>query len=129
MSFTTKSEILKEELLKLLKNKYGIVKKINRNQRDGVYNIMIKNEDAQNFAHYLYDDCELAMPRKLEKAKEIFNWIRTKPKATSKRKAWSQEEDQYILNHSIEDSMKTLGRTESSIKNRLFRIKKSIKEQ
>ena len=128
MSFATKSEILKVSLLELLQKEFGIVKNINRNKRDNIYNIVIKNEDAQNFAHYLYDDCEVSMPRKLQKAKEIFNWVRTKPKVGS-RKAWLPEEDDFILNHSVQESMQELKRTESSIKNRLFRLKKAIKEQ
>lgn len=127
MSFTTKSEVLKTNLLELLKTEFGIVKNINRNKRDNIYNITIKNEDAQDFAHYLYDNCEIAMPRKYQKAQEIFSWVRTKVKTT--RRTWLPKEDDFILNHSVQESMRELNRTESSIKNRLFRLNKSIKEQ
>ena len=122
ISFTTKSEILKVELLKLLKEKFNIVKNINRNKRDNIYNIIIKNEDAQNFAHYLYDNCEIALPRKQEKAAEIFKWVRTKQKTS--RRAWTSEEDEFIKTHTVAESIVALNRTVSSIKNRLERIKK-----
>ena len=123
LSLTTKSENLKEEYCKLLL-KFGIEKNINRNKRDNIYNIMIKNEDALNVIHYLYDNCELYLERKYQKALETYGWVRTKPKAAP-RKKWTPEQDEYILSHTIEESMKYLDRTKNSIEMRLYRLRQS----
>lgn len=39
ISLTTKSEILKEEYLKFLQEELGVIKSINKNKRDNIYNI------------------------------------------------------------------------------------------
>lgn len=121
LSLVTKSENLKQEYCSMLLKKFGIEKNINRNQRDNVYNITIKNEDAIKVAHYLYDDNCLSLCRKNNKALEIFQWIRTVPKAPP-RKKWTPEQDEYILTHSVEESMEFLGRTKQSIRTRLYRL-------
>lgn len=84
ISLVTKSESLKEEFLKFLNRELNINKKVNRNKRDKVYNITIKNEDAVELAKKLYLDLEndLYINRKYTKAVEIQNWKRTVPKRT-----------------------------------------------
>lgn len=123
VSLTISSEKIKDEYEKLLINKFDIHKKINRNKRDNIYNISVMNEDAQKLCKYLYsDDDDLYIDRKLSLAKSILGWERTVP-ARPNRAWWDLEQDEFILNNSIEASMKKLKRTESSIKNRLFRLK------
>ena len=46
-------------------------------------------------------------------------------KVISKR--WNNDEDNYILNNNMIDSMKKLNRTDKSIKTRLWRLKKGCK--
>ena len=105
----------------MLFEKFGIEKDVHRNKRDGVYNIVVSNEDALNVIHYLYDDSTLYLDRKYQKALETYQWIRTIPKAPP-RKRWTPEQDEYILSHSIEESMEYLGRTKQSVKTRLYRL-------
>ena len=121
LSLVTKSESLKNEYCNFLFKHFGIEKNINRNKRDNVYNITLKNEDAIMVTHFLYDDNVISLDRKNQKAQEMFNWVRTKPKAPA-RKRWTPEEDKFILEHSIEESMTALKRTEKSIKTRLYRL-------
>ena len=121
LSLVTKSEDLKEEYCKMLLEKFEIEKNINRNKRDNVYNITIKNEDAINVIHYLYDNSTLFLDRKYQKAFEIYQWVRTVPKAPP-RKKWTPEQDEYILTHTIEESMNYLNRTKQSIRTRLYRL-------
>lgn len=121
LSLVTKSENLKTEYCKMLLEKFGIEKNINRNKRDNVYNITIKNEDAINVIHYLYDDSVLFLDRKYQKALETYQWVRTVPKAPS-RKKWTPTQDEYILTHTIEESMNYLNRTKQSIRTRLYRL-------
>lgn len=120
ISLVTKSEPLKTELLNLLETKFGIIKQINPNNRDNVYNITLKNEDAISFSEFLYKDSSIYMQRKYEKYIEIQKWVRTKPKISSK--SWSDYELEYIKTHSVEDSMIKLNRTKNSIKMRLWRL-------
>ena len=124
ISFCTKSEYLKKDYCVFLLSKYNIKKNIHRNQRDNIYNILVKNEEAIQLAQdlYLSSDSNLYLDRKYNIARDMQQWVRTRPKA-SPRKSWTKEEDDFILTHNIEESMQTLDRTHSSIKNRLFRLK------
>lgn len=122
ISLVTKSENLKKHYCTLLKNQLDIDKNINRNKRDGVYNIVIKNEDAILLAKYLYENSTLYLNRKYDKYNEILQWKRTKKKIIAK--SWKQEEIDFILNHSLEESIKELGRSKSSIQNKKYKVTK-----
>lgn len=99
--------------------------KINqRNKRDNIYNICIYKEDAQILSKVLYYKNCLCLKRKYDNSLEIENWIRPINMIISPKKSWDREQDIYILNHNIEDSMNELKRTKSSIETRLWRIKK-----
>ncbi len=121
ISLVTKSENLKNELLKLLKTHFNITKNLKRNTRDKVYNITLKNEDALLLSSFLYKDSSLFLNRKYDNFLNIMKWERIKEK--SNRRSWTKEEDGYILSHSIEESIIYLNRTKSSIKNRKTRLK------
>jgi DNA-binding transcriptional regulator WhiA len=71
ISFTVKSEKLKDYLVGVVERITGERKRLNRNARDNIYNIMINREKAQKIAEYLYySDC-LALNRKLKDVKKI----------------------------------------------------------
>jgi len=103
-------------------------KKINPNIRDNIYNIVITKEDAIKFCNEIYYEGCLCMDRKKEKSDIIKNWIRPydMKKIDFDKRKWSETEDNYILNHSIEDSMENLHRTKKSIKIRLIRIRNNF---
>lgn len=73
VSLVTKSEYLKDAYLDYIKTKFGILKNINRNKRDGVYNILIMYNNSKIILHDLYNNCEnsLFLNRKYEIAKNI----------------------------------------------------------
>jgi hypothetical protein len=71
VSLITKSENLKNEYLKFLYKKFGILKKLNRNKRDNVYNIIVKNKNAKELVKLLYDNDDLHLNRKYNKAMMI----------------------------------------------------------
>lgn len=71
ISLTTKSEFLKDSFLKFLYNNFNIEKHINRNKRDNVYNIMIKNDKAINIINEIYKDSSIHLDRKYNKYKSI----------------------------------------------------------
>lgn len=123
ISLVTKSENLKKSFLELLKKRFNIIKNISRNKRDGIYNIMVKNEEALLLGAYLYKGSKFFIQRKYESFLSISEWKRTKKKIN--RRSWTSEEDSYILSHSIEESMKYLNRTRASITGRMYRLSKT----
>lgn len=121
ISLVTKSDCLFNAYLEMLKRNFNLYKVVNKNKRDNCYNIVVKNEDAIALGEFLYNKASVYINRKYEKFLEFKNWKRNKKKVYSK--TWTPEQDNFILNNSIECSMQELQRTLSSIKNRLFRLK------
>ena len=123
LSFAIKSEDLKDELIMLFNTRFDIRKNVNRNKRDSIYNICLFDEDAITFAEFLYQNASIYMERKFQKYIQNKTWKRTKKKMH--QTSWSQYEINYIQTHSIQESMTVLKRTESSIKNKLYKLKQS----
>lgn len=122
ISLITVSDTLHREFTKFLKDELGMIRIVNRNKRDNCYIFSMFDEDAINFCNYIYKDAEIFLERKHKKYEENLLWKRTKKKVHSR--AWTKEEDEYIMNNSIENSMEFLHRTEQSVKMRLYRLKK-----
>ena len=68
VSLVTKSEFLKEKYLEFLYKNFGITKKLNRNKRDNVYNVVVKNKNAKDLANLLYNNDDIHLNRKYDKA-------------------------------------------------------------
>lgn len=124
LSLTTDSEALAQGFIGFIEEVTGKLKTTTRNTRDGIYNVAVYKEDAQALVTTMYYEGCLGLPRKIEKAKQVIEWIRPlSMKKIDNRKFWSSKEDSFILNHSIKDSMSTLGRSEKSISLRLWRLR------
>jgi len=123
ISISVKSEALKNYLCEVIEKITGEKKRLMRNKRDNTYNIMVNRERAQQFIRYLYYPNCLALKRKFKKVKEALKWKRSKSLMRIFQKFWEPREDEYILNHPIEESCDYLKRTERSIKMRLWRLK------
>lgn len=54
ISVVTASDNIARALMNFYEQYFGLIKNVNRNSRDNVYNIMINNEDAQQVARSLY---------------------------------------------------------------------------
>ncbi|MFB2882173.1 hypothetical protein [Floridanema aerugineum] len=128
LSLVTCSSYIAVEYLELIKQITGKTKTSNKNTRDQVYNIVVYKEDAQLLTSHLYYNGCLALRRKLIKASEVLSWSRPPDMKRVNKKFWTPEEDQFITTHSIEHSMKVLGRSQSSIELRLWRLKKLSKQ-
>lgn len=106
----------------------GKEKTLNRNSRDRVYNISLFKEDAQHVAATLYYKGCVAIPRKKSLALEIQLWKRPETmKRVLNKKFWTDEQDNFILSNTIEESAFALKRTPQSIKMRLWRLHGSNK--
>ncbi len=123
ISITVTSNKLKNYLFDMIEKITGERKKITRNRRDNIYNIMINREKAQQFIKYVYYPGCLALKRKLKKEKEALKWKRPRNLKIIFQKFWEPWEDKSILSHPLEESCNCLKRTERSIKMRLWRLK------
>lgn len=75
LSLTTKSENLKNKYLNFLLEELGIIKNINRNKRDNIYNVFLSGNNAIKLAKILYlDNPGIYLERKYNKALEIQNY-------------------------------------------------------
>ena len=100
---------------------------VNPNKRDGVRNVMIKNESAQKLLSLIYKNSTIHLNRKHSLFQKIIRWERPKNLAkASPRKFWTKEQDNFILNNTVYKSMEKLQRTEKSIRTRLSRINKGV---
>lgn len=123
ISFTITSENLKNSLCELLTKKFNIHKNVNPNNRDNVYNIVLKNEDAIIFTNFMYENANIYLNRKYQKYLQFSKWKRTKKRI--KQQSWSLDEINFIKCHTIEESMIQLNRSNNSIKMKLWRIRQS----
>ena len=125
-SLCTSSEAVKDITCEIIQQLTGLEKRINRNTRDSVYNIVIYNEDAQIFVDYLYNNSTIYLDRKHDKINSIQSWKRTTTKRTGRRKSWTEAEDKLIQDtgYSLGDKMRLTSRTAQSIKTRLWRLNK-----
>lgn len=122
-SLTTSSEDIKEGYLNYIFSITGKRKNLNRNSRDSVYNICMYSEDAQKLTENMYyNDC-LCLDRKRASSEEVLNWKRPAGKRRiPNKKFWDEKQDLYIMSHTLEESVKHLDRSKSSIKTRKWRL-------
>lgn len=122
VSLVTESEDLAINFIDYIREITGKSKTTSRNKRDNVFNIMVTREDAQELVkHIYYDEC-MALKRKLDKVIDILSWTRPIGSKKVNSRTWDKSQDEYILTHTLEESIKLLNRTKSSIKNRIFRL-------
>jgi hypothetical protein len=106
----------------------GKEKRLKRNSRDGVFNIVVFKEDAQSLAAALYYEGCIAISRKSRVALEIQAWVRPQEmRRVINKKFWDDAQDRHLLTHTIEESALALQRTERSVKMRLWRLHSSNK--
>lgn len=126
VSFITKSEHVAKKYGHFVEFHTERVVNVNRNTRDSAFNISVYNEDAQKLIKVLGYSSNLSMDRKREKVKEVLAWKRPEGmRKASRHKRWTSEHDEYILKHSIQESVEALGRTKQSISMRLWRLRKN----
>lgn len=130
LSLTTGSDAIACAYMDFLFEVTGKRKQQGRNQRDRVYNILVFKEDAQTVVNRLYYDGCLALPRKAVKAREIMLWARpASMKLVPNRKAWTPEEDAFLLTHTLQEAMDALGRNYNSVNIRRGRLRRARKSQ
>lgn len=123
-SLCTSSEDIKNYVLDYIKKLLKFEKRLNRNTRDNIYNIVLYNEDAQKYLDKIYGNAKIYIDRKYEAYLKNKKWRRSGKKNIFKKKSWLKWEDDFILlkNVSIEEKIKKLKRTKKSIQVRHWRL-------
>lgn len=124
-SLCTGSEQIKHFIVKNIKDVLNKEKRLSRNKRDGVYNIVLYDEDAVMYTKLLYNNATLYLHRKYRKFTQLQDWKRSVLKRNGTVKKWVGYEDIVVLNNdlSLSDKCALLERSYSSIKTRLWRLK------
>lgn len=122
VSFTTKSDYLKEYFLSFIMRELGISKICNKNKRDNIYNILVSRNNAKKLYGILYYKGCLCLKRK--KVDAILNWESKFSERTVRY--WTEDEVLYIQNNSIEDSIIKLNRNRDAIRSKLNKLGKVV---
>lgn len=128
ISLTTYSDFTAADYKEFILEHTGMVNNTNRNKRDNIYNINMRNEDAQKLCIVLYPPGCLCLKRKFEEVQKLLLWKRPNNwRNKSIQKGWTEDQDNYIKRHTVQESMNFLKRTEQSVKLRLWRLNKCTK--
>jgi len=114
-SLVTSSEPLAEAYFDLIEQLTDFRPTTKKNKRDGVYNIMVWKERAKILVKFLYENASIALDRKRTSASEIMNWQRQPKMPRSQMKRWTDEEKEFVMTHSVAESMRFLQRPLGSI--------------
>lgn len=103
----------------------GAERSLKRNARDGIYNILYINENAQKLAADLYYEGCLSLERKQTAADSLGAWIRPAGmRVAPDRRRWTAREDRVLLRlNNDAAAAKELGRTTKSCYIRLWRLR------
>lgn len=129
VSFSTKSPGIAESFRCFLSCHLGVSISCNPNTRDGMYSFMLSREKAQTLASLLYPTGCLALRRKVLQAQRVIAWVRPPDclRRDAPRQTWTPDHDQFILTRPLLEAIQVLGRTEKSIRVRLWRLRNTPK--
>ncbi|MER7672242.1 LAGLIDADG family homing endonuclease [Kitasatospora sp. NPDC096128] len=122
--FTTQSDSMAEFYAGYAESICGISRKLARNKRDGIYNILYTREAAVTIVDEMYYSSGLALPRKQASAAQVSRWVRPPDMGiAAPRRSWTSEEDAALLGAvSMDSAAAQLGRTIKSCTIRKWRL-------
>jgi hypothetical protein len=127
VAFVTESAFLLDYVSDFAFDMVGCRRRVKRNARDGVFNIMFANEPAAELARLLYGNGGIALERKQSAAEAIAAWTRPPGmRRRSETRRWTPEQDAVVLASSVADAAQILDRTEQSCYMRRWRLTKPV---
>jgi hypothetical protein len=124
LSIVTASRGLASFVCSEIKCVTGASRTAKPNRRDGIMNIMISNDPAAEFAHWLYADSAIALERKRDAGLAVAAWTRPEGmRARSNHRRWTAAEDAVVLRMPVREAASLLGRTEKSVNIRRWRLR------
>ncbi|KQX58074.1 MULTISPECIES: hypothetical protein [unclassified Streptomyces] len=129
VSLTTASTAIGAYLCHYAKKVTGAERRIKRNTRDGIHNVLYTNEAAVQLAAHLYYPGCLALERKKSATASLTEWVRPAGmKVRPPRKPWTAEEDRILLAApTLAHAAAELSRSQSSCQVRRWRLVNGIK--
>ena len=88
---------------------------MSRNKRDDAFNVMVMREAAVELVTTSYYEGCLALPRKADAALRVRGWRRPRGMRRVSSKRWTAEEDRVVLDRTVAEAVRVLGRTPSSV--------------
>ncbi|MEU9882869.1 LAGLIDADG family homing endonuclease [Streptomyces phaeochromogenes] len=128
ISLTTASTAIGAYLCFYTKKITGVERRIKRNVRDGIYNILYWTEAAQTLGEHLYYPGCLSLSRKQTAADSLAAWVRPADmRVAPERRRWTESEDRMLLRlNNDAAAARELGRTEKSCYIRLWRLRTGL---
>lgn len=124
-SLCTASENIKDFFVNDIYREVGSEIRINRTKQR-LFSINLYLEESILYLDNIYNNSTIYLDRKYNKYLLAKQWKRTRPKSKVKKKIWLPYEDKIILSDvlSWKEKMELLKRTEGSVKQRYWRLKK-----
>jgi hypothetical protein len=123
VSLTTRSEAFRDFFIDSCPRLIGAPRGRRRNERDGIFNLLAIREAAVLLARVLYYEGCLALPRKMEAARQVKGWVRPPDmRVAAERRVWTPAEDGVVIGNTIADAARLLGRTTQSVNQRRWRL-------
>ena len=126
VGLVTASSSLADHFCATVKAVAGTVRTPKRNTRDNVFSLMVSSEPAARLAEWAYPRGCLALERKCLAAAGVAAWarpsdMRARPFLGSRR--WTIDEDLVVTTATIRDAARLLGRTETAVNARRWRLR------
>lgn len=127
VSFSTRSRAVFDGFLGFTTQTLHTTRSTTPNTRDRMFAVAFFKEDAQSIVRALgYETATLSLQRKRDKAIALLSWTRPRNMRTKYRaKRWTQADDAVVLSQPVAVAMEQLGRTEKSVRVRLWRLTSS----
>lgn len=126
VGFVTASSCLADYFCSTTRTITGVVRTAKRNNRDGVFSLMVASEPAVQLADWAYPPGCFALDRKRLAAASVAAWVRPpnmRARPLLGKRAWAAEEDAVVVSTNVKEAARLLGRTESAVTIRRWRLR------
>ncbi|WP_188113453.1 LAGLIDADG family homing endonuclease [Nocardioides humilatus] len=126
ISMVTASPAIAEYVSAVILEVTGVRRNSKPNARDGVHNVMVANVAAARLAAWAWHEPHvIGIRRKREAALKVGAWCPEPARAARygvTRRAWTDAEDEVVLNEPVDLAAEALGRTVKSVAMRRWRL-------
>ncbi|MDJ0005231.1 LAGLIDADG family homing endonuclease [Rhodococcus fascians] len=126
ISFVTASSSLADFFCATAQTVSGVIRTPKRNTRDDVFSLMVANDSAARLAEWAYPPDCLALDRKRLAAASVAAWVRPpgmRARPLLGSRVWAAAEDAIALSSTVKEAARVLGRTESAVVIRRWRLR------
>lgn len=126
VGFVTASSSLADFFCSTVRTVSGALRTPKRNTRDDVFSLIVANDPAARLAEWAYPPGCFALDRKRLAAESVAAWRRPpgmRARPLLGKRSWSAEEDAIALSSTVKEAARVLGRTESAVVIRRWRLR------